>query len=331
MFLSRISVSLLAVGVTLTLGGLAPADEPKAEHAEAHGAEAHGAEGHEGHHEAGEHREEPSDLFLSDFFSAGWRESFEEREREGRAPRFNLFKSRQGFLERIASVNYAYTNGADESRINEREFSLGLEWAFNRRFQLGVEPSYTWQRPRGDEGRRGDGLRWDVSTRLQLIDTADSAYNFQVHVLTPNRHLDAEQTELAFTLAGFEDLTKTLGLNRVGLYHHIEYATLLGPHGEGVERGPSNLLRYDVSVAKTLTEPTTPIVGDFTVFLETFGATELDGRNSGRTQVTFTPGVRFNPTGRAEKAWWIQAGIEFPVTGPRPFNERVLLSVIHDF
>ncbi len=296
-----------------------------------HGEGEHG-EGHEGHHEH-EH-EEPSDLTLQDFFSTGWGEKFEERHREGHAPRFNLFKSRQGFLERIVVGSYAYTDGADGGRVNEHELSAGLEWAIDRRFQIGVEPLYTWQRRRavGDEpGRNTDGLRWDFSTRLQLIDTADRAYNFQARVITPSTRIEAAQTELAFTFAGFEDLTKTVGLERVGLYHHIEYAALIGPRGPDEDRRPTGLLRYDVSVAKTLVDPTVPLIGDFTVFLEAFGQTDLDGARSGRTAISFTPGIRFNPTGREEKAWWIQAGVEFPVTGPRPFNERVLLSLTRDF
>src|SRR5262249_31349088 len=64
----------------------------------------------EAHAEA-EHHEEPSDLLLRDLFTAGWGEPFEERPREGRAPRFTLPRSRQGFLERIAVINYAYANG----------------------------------------------------------------------------------------------------------------------------------------------------------------------------------------------------------------------------
>jgi hypothetical protein len=166
---------------------------------------------------------------------------------------------------------------------------------------------------------------------LQLIDTADRAYNFQVHVVTPENHLDAPQTQIAFALAGFEDLTKMLGLYRVGLYYDVEYVALVGPRGDGDERLPANLMRYDVSLAKTLVDPKTPLVADFTVFFETFGETNLDGTRPGHTDLTFTPGIRFNPTGRAERAWWVQVGIEFPVTGPRLFNERVLLTLIRDF
>ncbi len=224
----------LAAGLLWTGGSVALADDlvtappmlqiiAAQEKAETHGADGHAAEGshgaqggHDAHsdhdaHGEGHHHAEPSDLGLSNL-GEGWSEPFEEREREGRAPRFNLFKSRQGFLERILLVDYTYTSGLEKRSFDEHETAVGLEWAFSRRFQLGLETFYTWQRPLAVDGRRGDGLRWDASTRLQLIDTNDRAYNFQIHVITPQSHVDAAQTELAFTLAGFEDLTDTLGL-----------------------------------------------------------------------------------------------------------------------
>ncbi|HEX5270844.1 MAG TPA: hypothetical protein VFW33_10170, partial [Gemmataceae bacterium] len=336
---SRIRLLLLA-SAALWAGGLACGAEPTPAPAEAHGSEGH--EGHregEGHHEGEEHREEPSDLFPCDFFRTGWDEPFEDRPREGRAPRFNLFKSRQGFLERDVVLGYSYTNGLEDGRVNEHEVAGEVQWAFNRRFGVGVESLSTWQRPGSEGGRRADGLRWDFSTRWQLIDTADCAFNFQVHVITPESHLDEHQTGLAFTLAGFEDLTKTLGLYRFGLYQHVEYVSLIGPRGvtgeaggggeEGdvarppEERRPASLLRYDVSVAKTFVDPNVPLVGDLTAFVEAFAETELDGSHSGSTAVTLTPGIRFNPTGREERPWWVQAAVEFPVSGPRAFNERV--------
>ncbi|HMF12632.1 MAG TPA: hypothetical protein VKE94_10010 [Gemmataceae bacterium] len=334
---------LVIVGLLLLGAGTAPADEPKpgtpkgetsatAPAVSAESAAHPAGEGHgEAEHEHGGHHEQPSDLYACDFFRTGWGERFEERPSEGRAPRFKLFKSRQGFLERIAFGAYAYTNGLDAGNVNEHELAAGLEWAFNRRFEFDVEPFYTWQRPSTEEGRHADGLRWDFGTRFQLLDTADRAYNFQIHVVTPNRHLDADQTALGFALAGFEDLTNTLGLHRVGLYHDVEYVAFLGPREAGDERRAANELRYDVSLAKTLVEGNVPLVADLTVFVEAFGQTELDGSHSGRSTFSFTPGFRFNPTGREEKAWWIQAGIEFPVTGPLPFNERVFVAVIHDF
>ena len=47
-------------------------------------------------------------------------------------------------------------------------------------------------------------------------------------------------------------------------------------------------------MAKTLTRPDTPLLGNFSVFVENFAQTTLDGNLAGRTLVTITPGVRFN-------------------------------------
>ena len=54
-------------------------------------------------------------------------------------------------------------------------------------------------------------------------------------------------------------------------------------------------------------------IADLSVKVGPVGVTSFDGARSGHTDLTFTPGIRFNPTGRQEKAWWVQAGIEFPV------------------
>src|SRR5262249_3464703 len=167
----RVDWGLWAAGLLFTGAGMATAGDPIPEAPKRESAliglttssepAAHlSRDGHgEAEHEAGEHHEQPSDLSPCDFFRTGWAEPFEERPSEGRAPRFKLFKSRQGFLERIAVGGYTYTNGVDAGNFNEHELAAGLEWAFNRRFAFEVEPFYTWQRPSCEQGRHADGLR----------------------------------------------------------------------------------------------------------------------------------------------------------------------------
>ena len=206
----------------------------------------------------------------------------------------------------------------------------------NRRFELDLEPLYTWKA--GRNGRPSqDGLRWDTGARFQLIDTADTAINFQLRVLTPNSRLDERQTTLGFVFAGFNDLTSK-GLCRMGLYYHFEYQSLLGPRGEEPEaeglppgQRPSGRITYSAALAKTLVEPKVPLFGDFTVFVESFGSTDLNGSRSGQTYFSFTPGVRTNLTGREEKAWWLQTGFEIPVTRQRSNDMGFRISLIRDF
>jgi len=292
------------------------------------------------HEEAKEHDEhehhEPTDLRLFDFFNTGWTENFEDRERAGKAPRLNLFKTRQGFLEREATFNYGFERRADQGQFDGQEASIGFEYALNRRFEMDVEPFYTWKRTLGPRDNQS-GLQWDLGTRFQLIDTEDTAVNFQLRVLTPQAHLDESQTTLAPLLAGFNDLTK-YGLYRTGLYYTFEYDALIGPRGQepespGLAPGlrASSAITYSAALAKTLVDPEVPLVGDFTLFVEAFGTTNLNGGQRGDTYFSFTPGIRMNLAGREEKAWWLQGGVEIPVTGPRPFDMGVRISLIHDF
>ena len=58
-----------------------------------------------------------------------------------------------------------------------------------------------------------------------------------------------------------------LGLYRVGLYYSALFDNYAGPHAVGATQSD---VQYDVTVAKTLTRPDTPLIGNFTVFLETF-------------------------------------------------------------
>jgi hypothetical protein len=90
-------------------------------------------------------------------------------------------------------------------------------------------------------------------------------------------------------------------------------------------------LTYSVATARTLVDSEVPLIGDFTVFLEAFGATDLNGSRTNRTLISLTPGVRMNLAGRDEKAWWLQTGVEIPVFGPRAFDYGFRIALIHDF
>lgn len=290
----------------------------------------------EGHDHGGHQHHEPPDLGLRDFLTSGWTDKFEERERQGRAPRFNLFKTRQGFLERIVAVNYGFQYRVEHGQFDEHEAAVGIEYALNRRFEIDIEPLYTWKFARGDR-RSQDGLRWETGLRFQLIDTADWAVNYQVRVATPNSHVDQRQTGIGSVLAGFNDLTK-LGLRRTGVYYHFEYQALAGPRdeepeAEGLPPGQkaSSRITYALAFAKTLIDRPAPLVSDLTIFVEGFGATNLNGSRRNETYFSFTPGIRMNLSGREEKAWWLQGGYEIPVTGPRALDMGFRLSLIRDF
>jgi len=167
--------------------------------------------------------------------------------------------------------------------------------------------------------------------RLQLISTADSSYTFNFQVGVPDPSLGQHQTTLSYGLAGFEDLTR-LGLYRVGLYYSVLFDSLDGPHATGATKDD---VQYAVSIAKTLTRPDTPLLGNLSVFLETFAQTNLDGDHKSSTLVSLTPGLRFN-LGKPE--WpglgidnWLMFGADIPVSGPKPWDAIYRFTYIKNF
>ncbi len=281
--------------------------------------------------------EEAGDLTLRNLFHAGWNERFQGRSRAGRAPRFHFFSTRQPFLDREIRVNYDFVNNVEGTLEDEHSVDMEIEIPFNRRFMLDVEPAYTWVDAKDEEDNfSGAGLT--ILTFLQLIDTYDTAANFQFAVTVPSVALDTElatlgdpeaeirQTRFSFIFAGFQDLTR-FGLYRTSASGHIEYTTLVGP---GEDSAPEDVLTYGLTFAKTFVEPDARFFADFTLFVETFGATTLTGETASRTGITFTPGLRWN-LWKEDSPWFLMAGVEIPVTGPQPFDQTILVSLVHWF
>lgn len=252
-----------------------------------------------------------TDLSLDNFFTAGWDEPWAKRTRVGGAPDLSLLRVQTNFLVRTLRTDYTYERPLDSSGERDVQFLNELvEWSFNRRFMLAVFGSRKWIDERAGEDRHGG--TWGALARFQLVDTLRASYALNLRVTAPNDGLDEEQTMLSLALAGWHDLTP-LGLDRMGLYWHVQEETFLGPHSPGTKR---NGLTYAVSLAKTWTSSTAGL-GNLSTFVEGYARTDLDGRRSGRTVVTLTPGFRFTVARRHV----FMVGVEFPVSEPRPFEQ----------
>jgi hypothetical protein len=275
--------------------------------------------------------QDPPDLSLRNLFTVGWDEEFTRRPSEGRAPDLSLLKVQTNFMVREFLLNYAFTSDIhSKTQRNLHNLDFLLAYSFNRRFMLQVTGNYQWL-----EGRTGpdlSGASAQLVGRVQLVSTAASSYSFNFRVVTPDTGLGQHQTTLSYGLAGFEDLTERLGLYRVGLYYSFLFDSLAGPRSPGARQ---NDVAYDVTVAKTLTRPDTPVIGNLTVFLEGFAQTDLDGVASGRTLASVTPGVRFNlgkvPGIKLGLDNWIIWGAEIPVAGPKPWDTTYRLNYIKNF
>ncbi len=275
--------------------------------------------------------EELSDLGLFNFFSAGWDEESSKRQRATGTPDMALLRVQTNFMEREVRMNYFFENNIhSKTRENLDNLDVLIAWAFNRRFMIEVLGNYQWVDVR--KGPDISGGAPQFIGRLQLVDTEASSYSFNYRVIAPDKGIGETQTTLSYGLAGFEDLAYWLGLDRVGLYYSVLFDTLAGPRARGARQ---NDVGYDITLAKTLTRPDTPIFGAFTPFIEFFAQSDLDGDHPGRTNVTITPAVRFN-LGKFEgvkfgKDNWLLWGVDIPVAGPKPWDAIYRFTYIKNF
>ena len=135
--------------------------------------------------------------------------------------------------------------------------------------------------------------------------------------------LPVNQTEFINSIAGWQDLTG-IGLKRVGLYYSVQLDTYAGPAKAGSEH---NDLAYDVSLAKTWTDPDVLLIGNFTTFAEFYATSYLDGSKHGQTVVNATPGIRLT-LGHGNV---LMGGVDLPVSTPHAFDATYRLTYIYNF
>jgi hypothetical protein len=270
--------------------------------------------------------EQPSNLTLWNFFTEGWDQQWTHRDTPGGAPDMALIHVTTNFLEReFRFDSYQQQNLSSDSNKATYFTDALVAYGINRRFMLEVVSNYEWKDPKASDNINGSGGA--LVGRFQLVDIPGSSYAFQVKVSSPNVGIGNQQTTFSPSIAGWQDLTG-LGLKRVGLYYSLTEDTYAGPAAAGSKR---NDLLYDVSLAKTWTEKTTPLFGNFTTFVELYSTTNLDGPSSDRglsySEVNVTPAFRFDLTHNNT----LMGGIDFPVSSPHDFTKTFRLTYIYRF
>lgn len=261
------------------------------------------------------------DLTLGNFFSAGWNVPWQKFARGNGTPDMSLLRVQTNFLVQLWRTDFLL-------QVNERDKDIGhsdflnetIEYAFNRRFMLGVVGSYRWDNSRSSQDE--DGPSGAAFVRLQLVESAHSSLAAIVRAGLPARDFGERQTTVSLALAGWQDLAP-LGLGRTGLYWHVQAETFAGPEALSQKR---NDLTYDLSLAHTWTAPEA-LLGNATTFIEGYGKTDLDGARAGLTTLTITPGLRATLAHRHI----LMVGVEFPLTDPEPFERIVRLTYIYNF
>jgi len=264
----------------------------------------------------------PSDLTLGNFLSEGWTQDWGKRSDPDAAPDMALLRVQTNFLEREIRTDYYFENNIANASKKDIHFADALvALGLNRRLMLEAVASYEWIEPRAGK-KEMEGMSEAFVGRVQLIDTATSSYAFNFRAQAPDDGIGNHQTTLSCGIAGWNDLTP-LGLKRMGIYYHVQEETYLGTGENGAKR---NDVTYAVSLAKTWTAPDAA-VRNFTTFVETYAATDLDGSTSGHTAVAITPGIRFT----LGKGNVFMAGVDIPLTTPDPYSAQYRFTYIFNF
>ncbi len=276
-------------------------------------------------------QERPQDLTLGNFFSAGWDEEWAKQERATGTPNMALLRVQTNFMEREFRANYYVENNvASTTTKNLVDCDMLIAWSFNRRLMVEITGAYQWTDPR--TGVADSGGQPGLVGRVQLIDTEPSSYSFNFKFAAPNQELGTTQSTFSYGVAGFEDLAYWFGLDRVGLYYSFLFDSLAGPVAAGAKL---NDVAYDVTLAKTVTSPDTPLLGNLTFIVENYAQTDLDGSHAGRTLVSVTPGVRFN-LGKSDRVKlgkdnWIMVGTDIPISDYHPWDAIYRFTYIKNF
>jgi hypothetical protein len=262
------------------------------------------------------------DLTLTNFFSEGWNDPFQREPRY--TPDMALLRVLTNHLAKRFRVDYVGTDVANNPKLDGTELgNVIMAYAFNRRLMFEATVTYQWNVP--PSGASANGAAGAFLARFQLVETTTQSYAFQTKVTAPNKSLGQTQTSIAYSLAGWQDMHALLpALGRFGLYGSFQYESLVGPRKAGAA---TNDVSYDISIAETWTPESTPVVRNFTTFLEAYATTLLDGATAGKTTVSLTPGVRF---------WFLPQnsltlGVDVPVSHAATYHTVVRATYILNF
>lgn len=235
-----------------------------------------------------------------------------------------LLRVTTNFLEREFRFDYQGARHVNHNaKVRRTDFIQGLiAYGLDRRIMIEVIGSYQWNHKDGLNIVDGPGA--GAVTRFQLVDTEVSSYAVQLKVTAPNKSIGQTGATISPAIAGWTDMDALAGLDRVGLYYSINWDNVSGPHAHPAQ---TNVLTYDISVAKTWTELSTPVLGNLTTFLEGVLSQAGDGPTAHRTQGTLTPGIRF---------WFVPEnsltfGVDLPVSYPHAQSEVFRVTYILNF
>lgn len=256
-------------------------------------------------------------LCLDTLFSEGWCDAWiAPPDGCSGAPRQGWINTFDGFFTREWHLAYAFTNNLPDGS----DAHLGL-FTFNtplsRRLWLGIDVPFITSLEGGADSETAFGDVF-VTPKVMLQETQNMSLSAGLTIQIPTG-------------------SESTGGDLSSLFPHIDLWTDIGggwslrggtgfviPTEESVS--PDAVWVLNASIGQTVTCHDNTPLGDFTYYLAANLRQDL-GATDDHTFVSFTPGIRTH----LGNNYFFLAGVEVPVTGPQPFDERIILVIVKGF
>ena len=255
-------------------------------------------------------------LRLSDF-GDGWFEPWiKPPDTTGGSLRQGWVNTFDAFFNRMIVGIDSYKVG-NPTQQNEQVGTLLFETPMSRRYMFGIFVPFV------DSFQGGVGPQATVfgdltlENRFILRETRDFtlSFNQNVRVPTGDPTLGGGRTSLNPYLSFFKDIGRGFSLRGTG---GVDVPVDSRPDGI------TSTLIGQLGIGQTLTPHDVPWFGDFTYYLTTNFREYL---GPGTAFVSLTPGIRTH----LGRNFWLLGGVEVPVTGPLPFQERFTLLLVKGY
>lgn len=257
-------------------------------------------------------------LTASTLFSEGWDEPWiSPPSGSGGAPRQGWINVADGHFNRNVFGVYSLTNDQASGGDQHQGF-LVFQSPLSRRLYLTVEvpllSALQGSPGNNDKVTYGDVL---VGSGVMIHETQDLSISAHLLMRTPT----GEQV----TGGGQTNLFPNFQF----WYNVADGWVVRG--GTGLEvplnqpNGPGSVLVSTFGVGRVLTPHDAAPFGDLAVFVAGVMRNDLGG--DGQTFLSFTPGLRTH----LGNDFYLLAGLEVPVTGPKPFDERLIFVLVKGF
>jgi hypothetical protein len=234
------------------------------------------------------------------------------------APRKAWINTFDGFFTRRATLTYAFTDDLPGDRDFHRG-SFSIETPLSRRLWLGIDVPFidSLQGGRGPSTSHFGDMT--ITPKYMVYESRDFSLSTGLTVRVPTGAdvtRDDRTTLLPF-VAFWTDLGAGVSLRGgTGLDISLDH-----------KRTADEVYVANVALGQTLTRHDAALLGDFTYYVSANLRQEFGENSSDHTFLTLTPGVRTN----LPREWSFLAGYEFPIVGPKPFDDRVIFVLERDW